>query len=218
MAIFVYTNILNKSSKMYFKLPIKKTALLFLSWMIFSFQMVVAQEGFDYKDIPLSWRNFTKKDVHRKSNAQAVTAVKVFMSYEVKNRSLSIEIDLKQLKKESWVSKQFLRVARDEESLDLLNHERLHYAIHLIGFKNLYENLENFNFTSDYESEIASIFSKYQQYTRQTNQNYDFETRHGRDLEKQNDWAKLIFSSLNEVYLGSNYFPTRYIIIKTIDE
>lgn len=179
-------------------------------------QEVQAQYTFGYKDISLTWRNFTKKEIHSKSKATALTTVKTNLNYEVNGNDLTITIELHQSKKKSWVSKQFLRRATDEESENLLHHEQLHYAIYLIGFGNLYKDLSASVYTQNYESEIASHFAKYQQYTHQSNRDYDNETQNGRNLEKQKDWEKVIFIILNQVYLGSESIPSRYVIKKKI--
>lgn len=205
-----------KAIHLFSKRIVQSVFILLMSLACMNVQETQAQYTFGYKDIPLTWRNFTKKEIHSKSKAAALTAVKANLNYEVIGDELTITIELKQSKKNSWVSKQFLRRATDEESENLLQHEQLHYAIHLIGFGNLYKDLSTGNYTKNYESEITSHFAKYQQYTHQSNRDYDNETQNGRNLEKQKDWEKVIFITLNQVYLGSENIPSRYVIKKKI--
>lgn len=205
-----------KAIHFFSKRILQSVFILLMSLVCMNVQETQAQYTFGYKDIPLTWRNFTKKEIHSKSKAAALTAVKANLNYEVIGDELTITIELNQSKKNSWVSKQFLRRATDEESVNLLQHEQLHYAIHLIGFGNLYKDLSTGNYTKNYESEITSYFAKYQQYTHQSNRDYDNETQNGRNLEKQKDWEKVIFITLNKVYLGSENIPSRYVIKKKI--
>ena len=175
-----------------------------------------AQAQYHFNDIQLSWRDFIKKNVPISSNAAAQTAVELIITSSVENDKLLIVIELIQDRDKSWVSRQFLQRATDTESRNLLNHEKLHYAINLIGLKMLYNTLSDFTFSKDYKSELAGIFNSINRVTTKSNSDYDRQTTHGIKKEAQEIWTEDIFQQLNDLYPNEEKLTTTYTLLKTI--
>lgn len=169
-------------------------------------------------DIDLSWRNFSKKNIGRNVPAAAQTAVNIQLAYEVEDDNLIITLRLRQLKSDSWVSRQFLQRATDAESTRLLNHEKLHYAINLISLRRMYEQMNARNYTDQYQSEITGIFNEHNRWNQQTNSTYDRETRHGTLTEKQEEWEEKILKELNDTYPPEIPIETDYFIYKKLNQ
>lgn len=203
----------HRRNRLFIRFVIICSSLIFL---LNGNQSIFAQQDFGFKDIPLSWRNFSKRDISSKSNAAASTAVNLSIVSEVEGDDLKITLELEQSRSRSWVSRQFLRRASDRESMDLLNHERLHYAINLIGLKSIYDELNSSSFTADYKSEVAAIFHKHNQQTSKTNGDYDRLTLHGTIPEQQKKWEQNIFMELNNLYREDEKIETYYIIRKKL--
>lgn len=185
-------------------------------------QSSFAQKKYDLNDINLSWVHFTKKDASLNSKVAAQTHVNLDIEYELKNASgkrqeLIIKLSVSQSREQSWVSKQFLMKASDIESDKLLNHEKLHYVINLIGFKNIYLEMSNFSFTSDYKSEITSIFRKYTNEIDKMNNEYDRQSKHGLNNNGQKKWEENTMKLFNELYGNDTHIQTQYTIRTYID-
>lgn len=173
------------------------------------------QLGFD--DIPLTWRNFTKRSINTNSIAAALTYIHLQLEYKVQEDILTISIKLEQSKEKSWVSRQFLQRATDPESIALLEHEKIHYAINMIGMRQLYLQLNEAEFSQqEYKSEITGIFAEFNRQTQSLNSAYDRETRHGLLTDKQLEWNERIFQELNELYPPGTPLATEYIIRKQL--
>lgn len=188
--------------------------------MIFAFllspQIIQAQKALGYSDIKISWRDYSKKDVAVSANTAATTAIELRLSSSVENNKLLIVIELIQDRDASWVSRQFLRRASDKESFDLLNHEKLHYAINLIGLKALFKEVSEYEFSKDYKSELAGIFNRVNRITTKSNADYDRQTYHGINKDEQERWEQEVFQQLNEVYEKNESILQTYSVLKSI--
>lgn len=192
--------------------------LIFLS---LSSSLAYSQYSYTIDDIPLTWRNFLKKDVGARSKVAAQTHVTIDIEYDIINsnnnsRTLKIDLRITQSRDDSWVSKQFLMKATDQASLDLLNHEKLHYVINLIGFKSLYNELKSARFTDDYKSEITSIFRKHSRQIDRMNADYDKQTYHGTSKKNQTKWEKQVMDNFNDLYATDKSIRTEYSITTQI--
>lgn len=186
------------------------------------FQNSFAQKKYELKDINLSWVHFTKKDSSLNSKVVAQTHVNIDIEYELKNatgrrQELIIKLSVTQSREQSWVSKQYLMTATDKDSDALLNHEKIHYIINLIGFKNIYLELSNYSFSADYKSEITSIFRKYTNEIDKMNNEYDRQSKHGTNRAGQNKWKKNIMKLFNDLYGNDPSIQTQYTIRTFID-
>lgn len=179
-----------------------------------------AQHTWTVNDIPMFWRHFTKKNINVRSNAVALTNVKLQMESEVvsngEDHKLMILITIDQSKKDSWVSTQFLRRATDQESIHVLHHERLHLAINYISFMKLHDTLQAYNFTRNYKAELASIFQKIQAENNILNREYDRFTTHSINIDAQQEWETKIMTLFNEYYHDYNTLPSEMYIQKTL--
>lgn len=195
---------------------------ILLSFISLFISQVLWSQNYDIDDINLSWRNFTKKDVAVNSRVAAQTHVKIDIDYSlnsISNRKdeLTINLAVTQSRDESWVSRQFLMKASDADSRKLLNHEKLHYIINLIGFKKLYNEMKDYNFSSDYKSEITSIFKKYTKEIDKLNSDYDKQTKHGTIVRNQSKWEEQIMDMFNDQYMHDKKIKTQYTIKKIIE-
>lgn len=167
--------------------------------------------------IDLSWRDFSKKNIAQNVPAAAKTAVNIQLAYELEGENLIISLRLRQLKSDSWVSRQFLQRASDAESTRLLNHEKLHYVINLISLRRMYEQMNARDFSDQYKSEITGIFNEHNRWNQQTNATYDRETRHGTNLDLQKEWEQKLLKELNEVYPPEIPIEKDYFIYKKLN-
>lgn len=181
-----------------------------------------AQHTWSVDKLPMSWRHFTKKNTNVSNNAVALTYIDIKMESEVvsngSDHKLMLLITLDQSKKNSWVSTQFLRRATDNESIHVLNHERLHLAINYIHFLKLRDTLQDYTFTRNYKAELASIFQKIQGQNKILNSTYDRMSMHSLNAVEQKNWEEDIMRTFNEYFSQYSTLPTEFYIQKNLPE
>lgn len=92
-------------------------------------------------------------------------------------------------KNTSWIKKQ-------KKSEALLRHEQLHFNIAALYAEKLKDEFSNFHYTSHYEGQIANIFRQKEREYQAVQRQYDEETNHSLNKERQRQWEDFINNEL----------------------
>ena len=138
---------------------------------------------------PLQWFDFTGP-VNDQSHFDAESFAEVKFSYKFNSPAdFYFEVYANFNKKTSWCKKEY-------QSEALLKHEQLHFDIAGLYSKRLKEAFENYHYSKDYKNEIERIFNQKKSEYHQMQKQYDEETNHSLNKERQNDWEKFISDQL----------------------
>ncbi|GAB3928391.1 hypothetical protein GCM10028827_22170 [Mucilaginibacter myungsuensis] len=125
----------------------------------------------------------------------AFTHVDVGYSYDPEfvdgNYKLRFKVENNFLKKTSWVQK-------DKQTENLLGHEQLHFDINEYFTRKLYWELTNKSYTANYQQEVRDIFASITKRLTAQQLQYDLDTKHSIDREKQADWEAVVKQQLTE--------------------
>jgi hypothetical protein len=81
-------------------------------------------------------------------------------------------------KEKSWVKKDWIEKANEIDKNALLEHEKGHWIITYLRYKEFISALKQYNFTSSYKTEIDSISKHFFNKQIIINEKYDEETNH----------------------------------------
>lgn len=112
------------------------------------------------------------------------------------NYSLTFHVYLDINKAESWMK--FDKINSRETFVALLNHEQGHFKIGALMQQELMQRLKAKRYSSHYKQEAATIFNKVATKYHLLQLQYDKETRHMMNIEKQKQWDEKLNSSLIE--------------------
>ncbi|MDQ6813962.1 MAG: hypothetical protein M3040_09500 [Bacteroidota bacterium] len=98
----------------------------------------------------------------------------------------------------SWSKKEYQTQA-------LLKHEQLHFDIAALYSKKLKEAFQGYYYSNDYSYEIQMIFNQKKIEYHLMQKQYDEETNHSLNKEKQDDWEKFISEQLRVSSSTLNY-------------
>lgn len=192
------------------KTSIKKSIIFFLA--IASFTKVHAQQ-IPIENIPLTWKDFTVKEVFRNHPYSAKIFTQIQPGkYKQKDNKIKFEVVLYVDNNKSWVKEEFIKKSNKEDKEKLLSHEKGHLIIALIKFKQLENDLTKFQYSRNYKKEMDSIFKACQSQTQLMNETYDNETNHMLIVDKQQEWIKNLLQQLNELYAEDKKLPMKFEI------
>jgi hypothetical protein len=137
-------------------------------------------------------------------------------NWKVKNKGdkalLVISTELIVNAEKSWVKKEFLDRNQKAKTQELLNHEKGHFIIALIKFKQLENDLVKFPYSRNVKKEMDSIFKACSGQTQLINETYDTETNHMLIADKQQEWIKKLLQQLNELYAEEKKLSMKFEI------
>lgn len=105
----------------------------------------------------------------------------------------------------SYCDKSVSWVKRGKSTDELLAHEQLHFDISELHARKLKQAITNATFTKRYDSEIKTLFKENQKAREIMQEEYDDETEHMKNRQKQLKWQRHVAEELKklEEYAGS---------------
>ena len=145
----------------------------------------------------LEWDDF-KANPDLYNNVAAVTASGLSFQYSTKKSSTgelidyNFNIEAHFFPKDSWYKKESVNTT-------ILNHERLHFDITELFARQFRKKLATTKFSKNIDSEIKAIYRNIKIALSKVQNQYDNETNHSRNLEKQKEWEIKINSELQKL-------------------
>lgn len=146
------------------------------------------------KRITLNWNTFKKINTSKLPYI-AYTAHKTYHAYRAtqngSNFSLHFKVGVSIDSSQTFVNITRLNSLNLLAKKALLNHEQGHTDLAVIYGRKLKQRLEAAIYTvRDYKEQVKTIYQKTMQELADKNQEYDMETDHGSDPEKQESWNR----------------------------
>jgi hypothetical protein len=137
----------------------------------------------------LQWTDFAGKECDT-SKFDAECYAEICYSYTFYDTTdFEFEVTAKFNKNTSWSRK-------GKQYVDLLKHEQLHFDIAQLYARELKQEFESFHYTCNYKEEIAELFNKKKLEYESAQRQYDDETNHSMNKDKQKEWAQLVVGKL----------------------
>lgn len=144
----------------------------------------------------LTWSDY-KASPDPNSDAAATTACYLLFSYTVRNEEISYRIESKFSKTKSWGL---------HKTAYILSHEQGHFDLAEIFARKLYKKLKEYRFSKkSYQKDLQKIYRDIQEEKDKMQHQYDRETNHSINKEKQAEWLKKIEKMLEEYTDFANY-------------
>lgn len=144
----------------------------------------------------LTWADYKAKP-DPDSDAAASTTTLLTIEYNISNTSFSYKIKSHFSKNRSW--------GRHKDAY-ILSHEQGHFDIAEIFARKLHKEMSEYRFnTKTYQKELKKIYEKVTGEKEDMQNEYDRETRHSINREKQAEWLRKIERMLIEYEGYSNY-------------
>jgi hypothetical protein len=169
--------------------------------ILLSFSTVQAQEtGEDIltwkEGRKLTWSDY-KASPNPKSDAAATTSTSLSIDYHIKDGSFSYTI-------KSWFSR--TKSWGRHKTGYILAHEQGHFDIAEVYARKLHQRMSAYQFNKrTYNKDLDRIYKEVADEKAAVQQQYDRETRHSIDEEKQAEWLKKISRMLEELKAYADY-------------
>lgn len=142
----------------------------------------------------LSWEDF-KGNAPPFSKEAASTASGISYSYQATMKHFQIKVDCEVhsffMPNDSWYN---LEKANDA----VLSHEQVHFDICEIFARKMRKRVAETTFSQTVKQEIKKIYKEILQELDNMQEQYDFETNHSRNKDKQKEWEDKVGRLLNE--------------------
>ena len=187
-----------------------KTCLVFIA--IQFIVVATSAQPFTIDDVPLSWKNFkVRKDFNNHPYAAKIYTDPTLKTKQSKKNGTTYQhfswgIEFKR----SWVKAKFMDEAPDSVKRSLLNHEKGHLLIHMIGLKKVQNSFKNFTFSKRFKVELDSIYKVHLGNIPADNERYDEETNHMLIVEKQKEWIDKLLAELNALYIDEKKLQLKF--------
>jgi Bacterial protein of unknown function (DUF922) len=171
--------------------------ILFISLLLTSFVSDDQGNLIPWKaDRKLTWADFKAKPRQGTDNA-ALTSSNINFSFGYGTKGFSYSISCNFDKSRSWA-----RVKTDY----ILAHEQAHFDIAEIHARKLNKALGEYKYSEKTVSDdVNSIYDRLMQEHHQMQLQYDRETNHSINQEKQKEWLKKVTTSLNSFTAYAKY-------------
>lgn len=90
---------------------------------------------------------------------------------------------------------------KEMQSDDLLRHEQMHFNIAALFAEKLKDEFESSNYSSDFDIQISQLFNEKKREYQAMQRQYDEETSHSLNKEKQKQWEDFISNELRKTKL-----------------
>lgn len=144
---------------------------------------------------PLKWSDF-KGEVESESSFAAVSYTEIWYTYEWYEIYGSVQVETEV---HSYFNHQKSWCSLADTSVELLIHEQGHFDINEIHARELRKAFAEFDFSYDVEEEIELIFESIMEERQLMQDQYDRETDHYFNVEKQLEWNRFIEKRLAEL-------------------
>jgi hypothetical protein len=182
-------------------LAMKKTLCYFLGLLLLSPAVLHAQDRNEelvaWSDArKLTWNDY-KADPSPESDAAASTTTYLAISYNIGASGFSYKIQSKFSKTRSWGR---------HRSEYILTHEQAHFDIAEIFARKLHQRMTEYKFNRrTYQKDLNKIYQEVVDEKEKMQNDYDEETNHSINKEKQRAWLKKIADLLDETAAWSDY-------------
>lgn len=137
----------------------------------------------------LSWSDY-KASPDPESDAAASTTTYLAIEYNISNTDFGFKISSNFSRDRSW--------GRHKDAY-ILSHEQGHFDIAEIFARKLYKKMSEYKFnTRTYQKDLKKIYEDITEEKEEMQDDYDRETRHSINKEKQAEWLKKIEALLKE--------------------
>lgn len=142
---------------------------------------------------PLQWKDFMgAPSILSRWAAQIFTSFGFEARSTTRNRTIELYIRTK-----TWMDKTISWVRSDSKNDYVLDHEQLHFDITRLAVERFRRHLRTMTFSvEDFNSEIQYQYLEYYRLQTRLQQQYDEETNHGLNRDKQAEWVKKIRDEL----------------------
>jgi hypothetical protein len=158
---------------------------------------IYAQDNFlKWNEVPLlTWNDFSGK-VNDTSRYDAESFAEIRYQYKLYTPGkFEFDVFAHFDKNISWSRK-------EKQSEALLKHEQVHFNIAQLFAKKLESDFKTANFAENYNDQIQLIFAKTKQEYESMQKQYDEETNHSLNREKQKEWEGLVGYELAKTRLS----------------
>ena len=167
--------------------PLKLSLLVFF---LFFYQLSLSQDDAILwsEDLEIEWSDFKGKPQKRKNIAASIsTGIKFSWSTEFVDGKQNFTYTLHAFMNpsESWV-------LPDKKLNSILEHERLHFDVTALVAFRFREALENYKPTKHIEKDLSKLYNEFFIMRNKIQSQYDFETNHSINVEKQKEWEMKI--------------------------
>jgi hypothetical protein len=140
----------------------------------------------------LEWNDFSGQ-TNDSSKFDAEVFAEVRYRYNFKNPDdFHFDVVANFNKNISWSRKQ-------HQSQDLLKHEQLHFDIAEVYARKMKEMFDNYRYTENFSEEIVLLFNEKKLEYHAMQKQYDEETDHSLNKEKQTEWEVYVREELNRL-------------------
>ena len=144
----------------------------------------------------LNWSDY-KARPNPNSDAVATTTTVLAVEYNFNNRQFGYSIESRFSKTRSWGS---------HKTDYILSHEQGHFDIAEVFARKLNKNLSEYKFNKKtYQKDLKKIYEDITEEKEKTQNDYDKETKHSINKNKQAEWLKKISVMLEEYADWANY-------------
>jgi hypothetical protein len=174
---------------------------LILFFTLLSPKLITAQENeADYirwnANKPLTWKDYEGRP-DPTSDAAASTSTQLSIEFKMSNSGFGYKIKSFFSKSKSWGL---------HKSLYILSHEQGHFDIAEIYARKLHKQMSEYRFNKKtYQKDLQKIYEKVTEEKVEIQNEYDKETNHSINKEKQSEWLKKIERLLKEYEPWANY-------------
>lgn len=144
----------------------------------------------------LSWDDY-KASPNPNSDAVASTTTVLAVDYKFNNNQFGFAIQSRFSKTRSWGL---------HKTNYILSHEQGHFDIAEVFARKLNKNLSEYKFNKKtYQKDLKKIYEEITEEKEDTQNEYDKETKHSINKEKQAEWLKKISALLEEYAVWADY-------------
>ena len=137
----------------------------------------------------LTWADYKAKP-NPDSDAAASTTTYLGIDYKISSTSFSYKIESRFSKTRSWGL---------HKTEYILSHEQGHFDIAEVFARKLHKKMSEYKFDrKTYQKDLKKIYEEVTKEKEETQNEYDRETRHSINKEKQAEWLKKIAKMLEE--------------------
>ena len=142
----------------------------------------------------LTWEDFLGTPV-REANfvASTTSGINFGYSYTFENNNVNVEYSV-----ESFFNTKTSWFIPEKVSKHILNHEQAHFDISELHARILRKRLDGQKFSKKVKSEIEIIYRQVEQQRKTMQKEFDLESDHSRNEEKENHWQQHIAKQLTE--------------------
>lgn len=170
--------------------------------VFFLLPIFTAAQKLSFSNIPLTWSDFKPSNSVSGLHAADISIklkYKILPEESSGNITYYIKSDIHIDRTQTQVTKGFIEAASGFEKEKILRHEKGHLILTAIHHAKFLSLVSSFHFTSSYQRELDSIFTRTLAELETSNISYDNETNHGLGAA-QGTWEQNLILELGQIY------------------